>query len=46
MGQDGAAASKDEQQSKTQEQAFKRAQLTATGVCRVENGAADCAHGM
>jgi hypothetical protein len=44
-GRDGAAASKDEQQDETQQEGLERAQLTTTGVRRVENGAADGAHG-
>jgi hypothetical protein len=42
--QDGSAASKDEQEDEAQEEGLERVQLTATGVCRVENGAADVAH--
>jgi predicted GNAT superfamily acetyltransferase len=44
-GWDGAAASKDEQEEEAQEEGLERVQLTATGVGRVENGAADVAHG-
>jgi hypothetical protein len=41
---DGAAASKDEQEDEAQEEGLQRVQLTATGVGRVENGAAHVAH--
>jgi len=44
-GQDGAAASKDDEDDEAQQQGLKRVQHPATGVGRVENGAGDSAHG-
>ncbi len=44
QGQDGAAASKDEQDEEAQQEGLQRVQLTATGIGRVGNGAADVAH--
>jgi hypothetical protein len=44
QGLDGAAASKDEQDEEAQQEGLERVQLTATGIGRVGNGAADVAH--
>lgn len=44
QGQDGAAASKDEQDEEAQQEGLQRVQRTATGIGRVGNGAADVAH--
>jgi hypothetical protein len=43
-GQDGSAASKDEQEDEQAEEDLERVQLTATGVEPVENGAGHVAH--
>jgi len=40
---DGAAASNDEKE-RTQDEDLKRTPLPATGICRIENGAADVTH--
>jgi hypothetical protein len=44
-GEDGSAASKDEQEDEQAQQDLQRVQLTATGVEPVENGAGHVAHG-
>jgi hypothetical protein len=43
-GEDGSAASKDEQEDEQAQQDLERVQLTATGVEPVENGAGHVAH--
>ncbi|MFW5933998.1 MAG: hypothetical protein ACOCT8_04630 [Actinomycetota bacterium] len=42
--QDGAAASKDEQQDEAQQEGLERVTQPATGISRVENGTADLTH--